>query len=115
MELKMVVLVREDLNLSPGKLAAQVAHAAVECALHTDRMLIADWISLGAKKVVLKVKNEVELSKYQNAARNAGLKTQVIADAGRNEVDEGTETCVGIGPAVSEKIDDVTGTLDKYE
>ena len=114
MELKMVVLVREDLNLSPGKLAAQVAHAAVQCALHSDRMLISDWISLGAKKVVLKVKNEAELSKYQTAARSAGLKTQTITDAGRNEVEEGTETCLGIGPAVSDKIDEVTSSLEMY-
>jgi len=111
----MVILIREDLNLSVGKLAAQVAHAAVQCTLHADRMLISDWMSLGAKKVVLKVKNEAELSKYLNAARESGLKTQLITDAGRNEVDEGTETCVGIGPAVSDKIDEVTGMLDMYE
>jgi len=111
----MVILVREDLNLSPGKLAAQVAHAAVECALHSDRMLLADWMSLGAKKVVLKVKNEGEMHKYEQAAKEARVKTALIVDEGHTEIPEGTETCVGIGPAQSDKIDEITSNLVMFD
>jgi PTH2 family peptidyl-tRNA hydrolase len=37
-EYKMVIITRSDLKLSPGKLAAQVAHAAVACALDTKKI-----------------------------------------------------------------------------
>tara|TARA_Y100000310_G_scaffold128624_1_gene127805 strand:+ start:639 stop:986 length:348 start_codon:yes stop_codon:yes gene_type:complete len=115
MQLKMVVLVREDLKMSPGKLAAQVAHAAVDCALKCDRGLLADWMSVGAKKVVLQVKDSVELHKFQNEAREAGLKNYLVTDAGRTELPEGTETCLGLGPDTEEKIDSVTGKLKMLE
>ena len=34
---KMVIVTRKDLSLSPGKIAAQAAHAAVDCALGTKK------------------------------------------------------------------------------
>lgn len=111
MELKQVILVRADLKLSAGKLAAQVAHASVNCVMKSDNDLVREWNSFGAKKVVLKVKNDAELHKYEQAAKDAGLKTYVVSDAGLTEVPPGTETCMGIGPDKEEKIDAVTGGL----
>lgn len=114
MELKQVILVREDLKLSPGKMAAQVAHAAVQCVLKSDKILVNDWLSSGAKKTVLKVKNDAELYKIQQEARNNGLKTEMITDAGRTEIAPGTETSLAIGPDIAEKIDKITGKLSMY-
>lgn len=114
MELKQVILVRADLKLSPGKMAAQVAHAAVLCTLKSDRILVNDWLSSGSKKTVLKVKNDAELYKYQKAARDHGLKCEMITDAGRTEIAPGTETCLAIGPELEEKIDKITGDLSVY-
>jgi len=114
MELKQVIIARTDLKLSPGKLAAQVAHAAVLCTLKSDKMLINEWNSRGSKKTVLKAKNDGELYKLKQLAEDYGLKTQLITDAGRTEIEAGTETCLAIGPDLVEKIDKVTGNLSMY-
>ena len=34
---KLVVVVRRDIDLSPGKLAVQVAHASVACAVESEK------------------------------------------------------------------------------
>ena len=111
MPYKLVILVREDLNLPKGKLSAQVAHASVDCALKSDRKIVDLWKKEGAKKIVLKVKDEKELFKYKRLAEDSGLKTALISDAGHTVVEPGTITCLGIGPELEEKIDKVSGKL----
>ena len=111
MPYKLVILVREDLNLPKGKLSAQVAHASVDCALKSDRKIVDLWKKEGAKKIVLKVKDEKELFKYKELAEDSGLKTALISDAGHTVVEPGTITCLGIGPDLEEKIDKVSGKL----
>jgi len=109
--MKQVILVRDDLNLPKGKLGAQCSHAAVEAALNSDKKKVDSWRSQGAKKVVLKVKDEKELLKYLQLAKDAGLKTALITDAGKTVIAPGTKTCLGIGPDDEDKIDSITGKL----
>lgn len=109
--MKQAILVRKDLNLPKGKLAAQVAHAAVDAVLKTDKETIAEWRAEGAKKVVLKVKDEKELRDYQKKADRAGLRTVLITDGGLTVVPPGTVTVVGIGPDEDQKIGKVVGNL----
>ncbi len=111
MDFKQVILVREDLKLSKGKLAAQVAHASVECTLKSPRIKVDKWCSQGMKKIVLKVKDLEELHKYVQLANNAGLITSLITDAGMTQIPQGTTTCLGIGPDEETKINSVTGKL----
>ena len=108
---KQVILLRQDLKLSRGKASSQVAHAAVDVALKSDKKLVEKWKAQGGKKVVLKVADEKELIKYMSMAENEGLKTALIKDAGHTVLEPGTITCLGIGPDVEEKIDKVTGKL----
>ena len=111
MEYKQVILVREDLKLDKGKMAAQVAHASVEAALRSDKEIVKQWRIKGMKKIVLKVKNKEELFKYKEIAKNNNLKTALITDAGRTSIKPGTITCLAIGPDEEKKIDEVTGSL----
>jgi len=110
----MIIVVRKDIKLSPGKLAAQVAHAAVNCALSAKRKQpdnFDPWYDEGQKKVVVKAKDLEELFSVKAAAESAGLTTSLITDAGHTELPPGTITCLGVGPASEKDIDKVTGHL----
>lgn len=111
MTFKQVILVRQDLQLPKGKMAAQVAHASVDCVLGSDKKMVDAWRREGMMKVVLKVKDLDELKDFLKKANNAGLKTALITDAGHTVVEPGTTTCLGIGPDDEKKIDLVTGIL----
>lgn len=110
-EYKQVILLRQDLKLPKGKACAQVAHASVEAVLKSDKDIVKKWHNEGMKKIILKVKDEKELYKYMQMAKDNGLKTAVITDAGKTVVAPGTVTCCGIGPATETDIDAVTGKL----
>jgi len=114
MQYKMVIAVRKDLKLTAGKMAAQVAHAAVNCALQAKRRKpewFDKWHEEGQKKVVVKVASLEELLRLKVAAEDAGLTTSLITDAGLTELPPNTTTVLGIGPAPEEAIDKVTGHL----
>ena len=104
-------MVREDLKLPKGKMAAQSSHASVDATLKSDRKIVELWKKEGGKKIVLKVKDEKELMHYKQMAEDIGLKTALITDAGHTVVEPGTITCLGIGPDAEEKIDRITGKL----
>ncbi len=110
--MKLVLIVRTDLGMGRGKIAAQVAHAAVAAALRTRGSAdFAGWVREGQPKVVLKVAGEDELRQVCVAAAQARLPVEVIRDAGRTQVEAGTVTCCAIGPAADDRIDAVAGQL----
>jgi len=113
-EYKMVIVTRMDLKLSPGKLAAQVAHAAVSCALSTKKnnsKWFNRWQSEGGKKAVLKVETEKDFFPLKEQAEDLKIAAYIIEDAGHTEIPAGTKTVLGLGPAPSNIIDQVTGNL----
>jgi peptidyl-tRNA hydrolase, PTH2 family len=109
---KLVVVVRTDLGMGRGKIAAQVAHAAVAATLAslgtTD---FAAWLAEGQPKVVLKVGTAGQLEDVVRQARASGLPVEVVSDAGRTQVTPGTLTCCALGPAETQRIDAVTAGL----
>ena len=111
MGFKQAILVRKDLDLPKGKLGAQVAHAAVECVLRSDKKVVSAWRDDGMPKVVLKVNDLKELHKFNQDAKDMGFVTSLITDAGRTVVEPGTVTCLGIGPADEEDLDKLIGEL----
>ena len=111
MEYKQVILVREDLKLTKGKMSAQASHASVGAVLKSHKDDLKKWQAQGMKKAILRVKDKQELYQYKQKAEDAGLVVALITDAGHTHLKPGTATCLGIGPDKAEKIDKVTGTL----
>lgn len=98
MEIKQIIIVPRTVKMTPGKLAAQVAHAAVACAEQAHPKILAQWREFGVTKVVLAVNDEDDLYPLLYQARKLRLPCFLVADAGRTEITPGTITALGIGP-----------------
>ena len=111
----MVLVLREELRLTPGKAAVQVAHAAVMLvrrAEERDPTRLRAWLDQGQKKIALVAPSLSDLEQLEREARAKGIPTVWVEDAGLTEVPPGTRTCLGLGPVLAETVDAVTGDLD---
>lgn len=111
---KQVIVVRTDIKMSKGKIAAQAGHAAVSAAEYARKNRPewwSPWINEGQCKIALKVSSEKEILELERRARTANLPIALIVDRGLTELPPETTTCLGIGPAPSNKIDSITGNL----
>lgn len=111
--IKQVIVVRTDLGMGKGKIAAQVGHACVLGAENVRRSH-PDWFSKwwgGQAKIVLKVNSESELEAIKHDAIDMGLPWAEVTDAGHTQIEPGTFTCISIGPAPEEQIDKITNEL----
>ncbi|MDT7861477.1 MAG: peptidyl-tRNA hydrolase Pth2 [Saccharolobus sp.] len=116
--IKMVIVVRDDIKMGKGKIAAQVAHAAVSLVfeiLNSNNSQWKEWLNLwlneGQPKIVVKIKSLEELLTRFKKAKEMGIPVSIIEDAGKTQLEPGTITCIGIGPAPNNIIDDITGDL----
>jgi peptidyl-tRNA hydrolase, PTH2 family len=111
---KMVLVVRGELRLTPGKAAVQVAHAAVMLVLQQQkrrRDSLDRWLGEGQKKIAVVAPTLAEMVERQALATRQGIPTVWVDDAGFTEVPPGTRTCLGLGPAPSLELDKITGDL----
>lgn len=112
--MKQAIVVRGDLDLGVGKLAAQVAHASLSAYEQADEAARRAWKGESQKKVVLEAGGEADLHELKEVAEARGLPSALIRDAGHTQLDPGTVTTLGIGPADDDRIDEVTGELPLY-
>ncbi|TFY72648.1 hypothetical protein EVG20_g358 [Dentipellis fragilis] len=99
---KLVLVVRSDLGMSTGKVAAQCAHATLACYQSLSVLnpaLLRHWERTGQTKVALKCDDEDELLLLQAQAQSLNLCARSIQDAGRTQIAAGSRTVLGVGPA----------------
>lgn len=137
MKIKQVIVMRKDLNMRKGKIAAQACHACVaalvkatatnngyldwdfkedkiKCVSKNDRYL-CDWLNDSFTKVCVYVESEEELLKVKEEGDKRHLISVVITDNGLTEFHgEKTITCLAFEPLPSDIIDKVTGNLKLY-
>ena len=135
-ETKMVIVVRKDLKMPRGKIAAQASHAAVGAVMQSifgknleasdidgyeikitplmnDAM--KDWLLGEYTKICVCVESEEELLSIYEKAQKSGLNVCLITDNGHtcfNGVK--TKTCLAIGPCFSADVDPITKDLKLY-
>ncbi len=135
-ETKMVIVVRKDLKMPRGKIAAQASHAAVGAVMQsifgknleasdidgyeikiTPSMndAMKDWLLGEYTKICVCVESEEELLSIYEKAQKSGLNVCLITDNGHtcfNGVK--TKTCLAIGPCFSADVDPITKDLKLY-
>lgn len=132
-EVKQYIIVRTDLGMSSGKLATQSAHACMKvffdkfqhtqiCLNKSDGELVdgffyvpteaeINWINGRFTKITKKVKNENQLLKVYQAAKDTGLNASLIKDAGLFGLEGENYTCVAVGPNYVEDCEPIVGKL----
>ncbi|OJJ44064.1 hypothetical protein ASPZODRAFT_135507 [Penicilliopsis zonata CBS 506.65] len=114
-EVKLVLVVRTDLGMTKGKIAAQCSHATLACYKYflsksPNSPILRRWERGGQAKIALQLKSEEEMMLLQAQAISLGLCARVIQDAGRTQIASGSRTVLGVlGP--KSVVDGVTGHL----
>lgn len=120
MTIKMVIVIRKDLQMRKGKMIAQAAHAAQEAIL--DRSvsppclkndpLIAQWLASDYRKIALQIDSEDELMQLFDQAKDLNINTHLVEDLGHTEfAGVKTRTAIALGPCPAEQVDQLTGHL----
>jgi peptidyl-tRNA hydrolase, PTH2 family len=119
--MKQIIAVRLDLDMPVGKIAAQVAHAAMMFVggqmpeklawVHLTRKQM-DWLATGMTKVVVGIENGIALRDLCDKCRDRGVMYHMVIDEGRTCFNgQPTLTCAAIGPDTPEILDNLTGHL----
>ncbi|OMO55033.1 Peptidyl-tRNA hydrolase, PTH2 [Corchorus capsularis] len=112
-DFKMVLVVRNDLKMGKGKIAAQCSHATLglyKKLLHRAPKALDRWEMCAQPKVVVKIDSEEDMLVLQERAKSLNLPTHITIDAGRTQIAPNSRTVMAIlGPI--EMVDDVTGGL----
>ncbi|MGZ4857750.1 MAG: aminoacyl-tRNA hydrolase [Methanobacteriaceae archaeon] len=109
--MKQVIVIRSDLVMSRGKLAAQACHASLGAFKRADERKIKKWELEGGKKVIVQVNSKEDLFQVYEQVKAAGIPSFLVTDAGHTELPPSTVTCLGVGPDEDEIIDKITQDL----
>ncbi|HVC58503.1 MAG TPA: peptidyl-tRNA hydrolase Pth2 [Candidatus Acidoferrales bacterium] len=113
-EIKQAIIIRTDLEMSRGKMAAQVAHASLMSyfeAEKVDKAVAKEWLATGERKIVLKVSDEDSLIRLYKAFEFKKVPAALVTDAGLTQIPPGSKTALGVGPWWEGEIDQFTKPL----
>ncbi|KAE9452320.1 hypothetical protein C3L33_15782, partial [Rhododendron williamsianum] len=102
-ELKMVLVVRQDLKMGAGKIALNVLMLPL-VIFRTGAQSAVPFETMGAMWATQNsrhMQESAEMNKLKEAAEGIGLPTFVVADAGRTQVSAGSKTVLAVGPAAA--------------
>lgn len=92
----MYIFVNKSLGMSIGKTAAQVGHAVCEAYKMSEEKIREHWDKHSYTKIILGVKDVVELSKIITVLNELEIEMFVVRDEGRTEIEAGSLTTMGV-------------------
>ena len=108
---KLVLVVRKDLKMGVGKIAAQCSHASILAYQKSSRLLLLKWALSGHKKIVVECPDEQTLLELRDNAKKERILTNIVHDAGHTQVAPNTMTVLAVGPGKEELVNTITGHL----
>ncbi len=136
---KMMIVMRRDLKMRKGKIAAQAGHACIDAVLMAlkkegrmgdvemsgdgvalktvgkESTPLTDWFEYGCAKICVYVDSEEALLEIARKAAMRGIAAAVITDAGMTEFHGvPTKTCLALEPLLADVADEITGDLPLY-
>lgn len=98
-ELVIYLIVRNDLKMSKGKIAAQCGHAIQWLTINgMNKDLFKLYLTGDHPKIVLKINSEEEMDKLYYKCKKMHFNCYQVIDAGRTQVPPNSKTVLGIGP-----------------
>lgn len=76
-----------------------------------EARILKRWERSGQAKIAVQIKSQDDMTELMGMARSLGVTAEVIADAGRTQIDAGSLTVLGVGPAPKSVVDRITGGL----
>lgn len=110
-QFKLVLVVRKDLSMGTGKIAAQCSHASIQAYKKCNKLLQFKWAMSGQMKVVVSCPDDKAMLEINEKAKSMNVRTSIIHDAGRTQIAPGSMTVLAVGPGRSEIVDQITGHL----
>jgi PTH2 family peptidyl-tRNA hydrolase len=110
----MVCVVNHELKMGKGKIAAQVGHGAVMATMKAGSLkplFVEQWLATGQKKVCLKGADADHLLALEQLAKDAGILTTLVHDAGHTQIPSGSLTVLALGPETDDLLERITGEL----
>ncbi|MBR9689440.1 MAG: peptidyl-tRNA hydrolase [Candidatus Altiarchaeota archaeon] len=104
---KQVIIVRSDISMGKGKIAAQSSHASIGAYKKVkgkDPEMVDKWEREGGKKVVLTAPLE-EIMEFLKWATEKKIASYLVKDAGHTQVEPGTITALGLGPDTEARLE----------
>jgi PTH2 family peptidyl-tRNA hydrolase len=114
------IVANKGLGMSPGKLAAQVAHASVNAVFSLTGVESADWHGwqrTGHAKIVLEARDTEHLLLVERYLKDRGIATVLIIDEGRTEIAPHSPTALasGVVDKTDENVTMAFGDLKTYK
>lgn len=121
-EVRMTLVVRQDLKMGKGKAAAQCLHATLalykkitsSTSASYNPQMVQRWERNGQAKITLQVPDQETMDMLFAQAMSIGVNAAIIHDAGRTQIAAGSATVLGLGPAPKAVLDQITGDLKLY-
>ncbi len=112
MEYVMYLIVRTDLKMSKGKIAAQCSHAVQWLVVNNIRKKsFKEYLRGCHPKICLKVPTESEMDRIKEWCERNQITHYQVVDAGRTQVPPNSKTVLGVGPIRRSNVPEIIKTL----